>query len=208
MSLPLESFNDRGGYFLVYFISGAIWIPFTILICCLFIEQLFAQRYPQYIVMFFLAVGCSLRCIWFWISAFNDVDTSDNLIVDRLAILFQFSAVSCLILMWGRILKVSRTERRNASNTNSIPNPLRLTRDSENSMSSSMNSSARTNITPSVRIDRQSSCIFRLVIILNIFGAYCDSSLKSIALIKVFPPACPRSLASYTSDNRDCCETK
>ena len=92
----------------IEFYSGIAWIPYCLLFCALFYEQFTLRRYPQYIIILFLLCGNIFRCIWF-LGSYSNKSYIGYLTVNRLAILFQFSALSLLILMWARILKVSST---------------------------------------------------------------------------------------------------
>jgi hypothetical protein len=90
---------------LYQFYSGLVWMPYVLLMAYLFYEQLKFMRYPQYLIMFFLLAGCVLRCIWF--TGYMYSDMIGYLTINRVAILCQFTALSLLIMMWARILKVT-----------------------------------------------------------------------------------------------------
>lgn len=95
--------NENGW---IMFISGLIWIPYSLLFLYLFHEQYSRRRFPQYLIILSLACGCMLRCFWFVGS--DEFKSSIPLIfINRVAILFQFTGVSLLLMMWLRILKVS-----------------------------------------------------------------------------------------------------
>lgn len=94
------------GFTEVFLWSGVVWVPYTIFLFYLFYEQLQAKRYPQYIILLFLALGTITRCAWFFGSSTGSKSELVYTVLNRLAILFQFTAMSMLILMWSRVVKI------------------------------------------------------------------------------------------------------
>lgn len=93
------------------FVSGLVWIPYTILLFFLFREHQARKRFPQNIIILLLAIGAIFRCVWFILfTAFDGTVLME--IINRLAILLQFSSISVLILMWLRALQITRTVYR------------------------------------------------------------------------------------------------
>ena len=72
----------------------------------LYHEHKSRNQYPQYFILQLLAMGCFVRCVWFFLAPSYKTAISMQ-ILNRLAILFQFSAISLLMLMWDRALKVT-----------------------------------------------------------------------------------------------------
>jgi hypothetical protein len=100
----------------IQFYSGVVWIPYCLLMAYLFYEQFRLRRNPHYWIMGCLLVDCVLRCIWFLGNEFSPM--VGYLTINRIAILCQFTALSLLIMMWARILKVTSnvTIEANAAN--------------------------------------------------------------------------------------------
>jgi hypothetical protein len=91
----------------VNFISGFLWIPLIFLFAYLFYEHQVRKKFPQNVILFLLLVNTVLRCIWYFLSIDlrNEVYT---FVINRTAILVQFTAVSLLMLMWLRALQITR----------------------------------------------------------------------------------------------------
>ena len=90
----------------IFFCTAIIWIFYTILMFYVFYEHQQRRQYPQNLIIFLLALGSLCRCIWFGFY----VDYGETVlfqVLNRIAILLQFSAISLLLLMWSRALKVS-----------------------------------------------------------------------------------------------------
>lgn len=88
------------------FYSGVVWIPYTFFFLYLFYEQYGPRRYPQYLIALCLFMCSLFRCVWFLGYDVYHI-TLAFVVINRIAILFQFSAISLLILMWSRVLQVS-----------------------------------------------------------------------------------------------------
>lgn len=155
--------DDDSTLYFVYFISGCIWIPYTILIFILFFEQFLAGRFPQFLLLLCFAIGCCIRCVWFWGLSYQSSDVVAYTVLDRLAILFQFSAISFLTLMWARVLKASRS-RPDVIATDATSNPLGM---SDASISSFSTATAPI-LTPSSEISKRSAVVLRVVIVVNV----------------------------------------
>jgi hypothetical protein len=87
-------------------ISAIVWIPYTFLEFYLFREHLSRSRNLQSNILFFLAAGSVFRCAWFWVD--KNVDYVLSEIINRIALLLQFSGISLLMLMWSRAIAISR----------------------------------------------------------------------------------------------------
>lgn len=91
----------------VNFISGIIWIPYTMFLFYLFWEHHKREKFPQNLIMLLLAIGAIFRTVWF-LGYRMYQSALGFLIINRIAILLQFTALSVLILMWMRALKITR----------------------------------------------------------------------------------------------------
>ena len=92
--------------------SGCVWSLFCLLLFFLCFEQYSASRYPQNVIILLLSLGFVLRCIWFFASGLDISEASPTnsaqrttafAMINRLAFLLIFSALSMLIVMWTRI---------------------------------------------------------------------------------------------------------
>lgn len=92
----------------INFYSGIFWIPFTICLFFLYLEQKKYERYPHKHISFLLFCGSFLRMFWFLCYSIHNMEFM--LYINRICILFQSTALSFLILMWSRALKVSSIE--------------------------------------------------------------------------------------------------
>ena len=102
VNIYIQDYND-----LVNFVSGFIWIPFFFLFLYLFFEHHSRRKFPQNLILGLLTTNIFLRCIWFFFCI--DYKGEDGVrLVNRLAILVQFTAISVLMLMWMRALQITR----------------------------------------------------------------------------------------------------
>jgi hypothetical protein len=90
----------------IFYISAFVWIPYTLFTWYLYYEHKSRNQYPQYFIIQFLAMGCTCRTIWLFAYPYSNGVWMKSL--SRLAMLLQFSAISLLMLMWDRALKVTR----------------------------------------------------------------------------------------------------
>lgn len=90
----------------IFYISAFVWIPYTIFFWYLYYEHKSRKQYPQYFIIQFLALGCTCRTVWLFIYPYSNGVWMK--VLSRLAMLLQFSAISLLMLMWDRALKVTR----------------------------------------------------------------------------------------------------
>lgn len=129
----LSNNPDRSGSLTwIFFLSFLFWIGYTLFMFYLYYEHKVRKQYPQYLILFLLSTGCVCRCLWF--GFYTDyAETIEMQLLNRAAILLQFSAISMLLLMWSRALKVShaidqkalkRAEILSALATNSRRNRL------------------------------------------------------------------------------------
>lgn len=105
-------------------ISGIFWIPYIILLFYLYKEHYSRGRNLQGHIILLLSFGAIFRCVWYWIYPFYGKYTY-VLAINRIAILLQFSAVTLLVLMWCRALKISKwtdKEYKNLSKNKIIMN--------------------------------------------------------------------------------------
>lgn len=91
----------------VNFVSGVLWIPYTLFLVYLFYEHHKREKFPQNLIMLLLAVGAAFRTVWFLGCRLYQT-TIGFLVINRIAILLQFSALAVLILMWMRALKITQ----------------------------------------------------------------------------------------------------
>lgn len=89
------------------FVSGILWIPYTLFLVYLFYEHHKREKFPQNLIMLLLAVGAAFRTVWFLGCRLYQT-TIAFLVINRIAILLQFSALAVLILMWMRALKITQ----------------------------------------------------------------------------------------------------
>lgn len=89
------------------FVSGILWIPYTLFLVYLFYEHHKREKFPQNLIMLLLAVGAAFRTVWFMGCRLYQT-TIAFLVINRIAILLQFSALAVLILMWMRALKITQ----------------------------------------------------------------------------------------------------
>lgn len=98
----MSIYSDNQNYYEIYEVTAILWIPSVCLLAYLVREQFIARRYPHYLIIFFFALDNLLRCIWM----FGSAQSLNNLtfkIINRSAILCQFSGMSMLVLIWKRI---------------------------------------------------------------------------------------------------------
>lgn len=91
---------------IVFAISAIIWVPYAFLLFYLFREHLSRGRNLQSNILFFLAAGSVFRCVWFWID--YNVYYVVSEVVNRFALLLQFSGISLLMVMWSRAIAISK----------------------------------------------------------------------------------------------------
>jgi hypothetical protein len=84
-------------------LSGCLFFPVVILLFYCFYEHTILQRYPQNIISILLAFGLLFRTIWFFIYPHWGFTTA-AICINRIAILFQFSSLTYLLLMWIRAM--------------------------------------------------------------------------------------------------------
>ena len=88
-------------------ISGIFWIPYTLLLWFLFYEHILRSRNTQSLILLCLALGALFRCVWFF-CYFSFVNYVASEIVNRFAMLFQFSGLSVLLYMWLRAISIAK----------------------------------------------------------------------------------------------------
>ena len=97
-----------------YFISGIVWIPYTIYLYVCYWESRKRNLFPQAFIIVLLAFGCTLRCIWFFEASYEGhIEVFE--LISRVAILFQFSAVTLVMLMWSKAFKIGAGSARRSS---------------------------------------------------------------------------------------------
>lgn len=89
------------------FISGVLWVPYTFFLFYLFYEHHVREKFPQNMIMLLLAMGSVVRTVWLF-GAHAYQPSIPFLILNRLAILLQFTALAVLILMWLRALQITK----------------------------------------------------------------------------------------------------
>lgn len=90
----------------IIFVSSIIWVPYTILMFYLYFEHKSRKQYPQDMILLFLFLGTLCRAIWLFIYPYY-TDYVLVMLLNRFALLFQFTAMCLLMLMWNRALKVT-----------------------------------------------------------------------------------------------------
>jgi hypothetical protein len=109
-------------------VSGFIWILLIFLFVYLFYEHQIRKKFPQNLIIFFLLADSVFRCIWFFLSVHYE-HAVYTLIINRIAILLQFTAVSVLMLLWLRALQITQltyelNHHRNKLVNQKSPKPL------------------------------------------------------------------------------------
>jgi hypothetical protein len=120
----------------VNFFSGIVWIPYCGLLFYFFHEHRQRKKFPQNLILFLLFFGSCFRCVWFFVYYFYDSSYIGFIIINRVAILLQFAAVSVLMTMWVRTLIITNiAEKIESSRQNSqvLSNRNTLTASSFNS---------------------------------------------------------------------------
>lgn len=72
-----------------------------------FLEHHKKKQYPQNIIILFLFLGCFTRTIWLFLPYVNKENEIIGHVFNRIAILFQFGAISMLMVMWSRALRLT-----------------------------------------------------------------------------------------------------
>jgi hypothetical protein len=168
-----------------FFGSGIIWIPYSILMYSLYREHQQRKKFPQNVILWLLTANVIIRCIWFFL--YPQYATEIIMVVmNRVAILLQFSALSILILMWVRALeitslanKMSKAEtlalnqqsQRAGSNMPSSERPRSL-------KSSHNDALLRLEAEKKQRIYIRGVLLFNLVIWAVILGSLADDSVQ------------------------------
>eukprot|EP01031_Cornospumella_fuschlensis_P036819 gene36819-44663_t len=106
----------------VYLYSGVVWVPYCFLLLYLFFEHRNRHKFPQDLILFLLFTSAVIRCIWYFCYApFGTYITF--IVLNRLAILFQFAAVSVLMTMWARALTItSMADKIKTTNETAVHN--------------------------------------------------------------------------------------
>lgn len=103
------------------FVAGIIWIFLVLVLIYLYYEQRKCQRFPHHVISLLLIMMSVARCIWFFLQSMgyaNDGDINSlDTVLNRIAILLQFTSLFLLILMWGRILKPTSKAINNSLST-------------------------------------------------------------------------------------------
>lgn len=110
---------------LEFFVSAIVWVPYTALLFYLFSEHYTRSRNLQSNILLLLASGSVFRCAWFFID--DKVWWITSEIVNRIALLLQFSGLSLLMLMWTRAIAISKMtdiafQESGGTETNSMEN--------------------------------------------------------------------------------------
>lgn len=117
--------NHTGLITWIFFVSCLFWIPYTLFMFYLFHEHNVRKQYPQNFILLLFSLGCLCRCIWFGL--YSDFGYYNAMqVLNRVSILFQFSAVSLLLLMWSRALKVSESVDKLAMNNRIVSGRFNL----------------------------------------------------------------------------------
>lgn len=87
-------------------VSAIVWVPYSFLLFYLFREHYSRSRNMQSNILLFLACGSVFRCVWFWID--TNVYYVYSEVINRIALLLQFSGISLLMLMWSRAIAISK----------------------------------------------------------------------------------------------------
>jgi hypothetical protein len=89
-----------------FFVSGIIWIPYSLLLFYLFCEHYVRARNLQSNILLLLTIGAVFRTTWFWVKLQIYYVYAE--FINRIAMLLQFSALSLLMLMWNRAIAISK----------------------------------------------------------------------------------------------------
>ena len=87
-------------------ITAVVWIPYSFLLFYLFREHLARSRNLQSNILLFLTAGTIFRCAWFWVAGNIYYRVAE--VLNRIALLLQFSGLSLLMLMWSRAIAISK----------------------------------------------------------------------------------------------------
>ena len=110
-----------------FFISFIVWFPFICYLWSHCWDHRNKNHYPHTYIVGLLAFGSTLRCIWFYVTS-SVGHTLGWEVINRIATLSQFSAMTLLLLMWSKALKVDDT---NHSREYSIDNVVKNNHNSE-----------------------------------------------------------------------------
>lgn len=89
-------------------------MPYTLLLYFLTLEHVWRRNFPHYFIMGLFSLGATLRTLWFLLASIYGKAFVVFMIINRAAILFQFSGLSVLILMWARCIKVTSKGSENS----------------------------------------------------------------------------------------------
>ena len=88
-------------------VSGIVWVPYSLLLLYLCYEHYQRGRNLQSQILFLLFLGSAFRCAWFWFY-FSFVHYVISEVINRLAMLCQFSGLTVLMLMWIRAISIAK----------------------------------------------------------------------------------------------------
>ena len=89
-----------------FYVSAIVWAPYSCLLFYLFSEHYARSRNLQSNILFLFACGAVFRCVWFFID--NKIYYVTTEVINRIALLLQFSGLSLLMLMWTRAIAISK----------------------------------------------------------------------------------------------------
>lgn len=106
-----------------FFCSGVCWIPYTGFLLYLTYEHYTRAKFPQDFILLLLTLSAGIRCTWYFL--YNDYASFITVIIlNRVAILFQFAAISILMTMWVRALIITsiadKIHRNSLSQQNAV----------------------------------------------------------------------------------------
>ena len=154
-----------------FFISGIVWIVFSVFLAYLTYEHHSKRRYPQNIILFLFTAGSIARTIWF----FNYVTYGvfwPCVVISRVAILLQLSGLSILVLMWSRAVNIipktiERMQQQPRNSTEGISTVMSII-SKETKESDKSNSSNSVRITSEQATERAKLVyIQRLCVLMN-----------------------------------------
>lgn len=111
---------------ILFSVCAVVWILLSGLLLCVFFESKAKRLYPQYVIIAFFVCGVFTRGLWF---ALYPYETHLGRI-GKISMLFDFSAVSLLVVLWSRSIHTHNVNERSssiASRTTATPAPSELT---------------------------------------------------------------------------------
>ena len=102
---------------ILFSICAIIWLNFSFILLYAFFESKSKKLYPQYVIIAFFVCGVFTRGLWFLLYPYeHNIEH-----VGKLSMLFDFSAVSLLVVLWSRSIQSYTHSDRSSSMASSRP---------------------------------------------------------------------------------------